>query len=260
MKYTKSLLPLLFAATCGTMALFSACHDHGSSSEGGVNFDATFRATYNGNRFVKYFPYNYNGYPLKLSRFTLFLSDITLLNGSESVEISDVEYLDFTPDNASNDTSVLLKVTFKNVPEGEYTGIRMGYGVAANNNSKNPADFPTTSPLYNDNEYWLGWKSYIFAKIEGTGDANNDNQDDHFLIYHCGGDGVYKTFTFNEPIHVHAGEAGIKIDLDLLKLFIMDDGRYYNLVTNSATSNKKDSLRIANDIMSKFDKATSITQ
>jgi hypothetical protein len=40
----------------------------------------------------------------------------------------------------------------------------------------------------------------------------------------------------------------------------MDDGRYYNMVVNPATSNKKDSLRIANDIMRKFGEATRVIQ
>jgi hypothetical protein len=248
-------------AISAAVLLFAACKD-GNDTSGvtGVELKTEFRAQYNGEHFIKYKAYNYNNYPLKLSRFTLFLSDITLLKGSEAVKISDIEYLDFTPDDASSDTSVLVPISFKNVPEGEYTGIRMGYGVAPAYNAKNPADFPPASPLYNDNEYWLGWKSYIFAKIEGTGDANNNGQDDHFLIYHCGGDGVYKQFTFNQPIQVRDGGQILKVDFDLLKLFIMDDGRYYNLVTNPATSNKKDSLRIANDIMSKFDRATAITQ
>jgi hypothetical protein len=136
----------------------------------------------------------------------------------------------------------------------------MGYGVKPSDNGKNPADFPPSSPLYNDNEYWLGWKSYIFTKIEAQGDADINNQFDHFMIYHCGGNGVFKTFSFTQPIEVKSSAPALKVDFDLRKLFIMADGRYYNMVEDPATSNNKDSLRVANDIMSKFGNATSIAQ
>jgi hypothetical protein len=243
---------------------FIACKDHNHEEPGPdspkTDFNITFNAQYDGVRMVKNQDVVYNNYPLELTRFTLFLSDVTLLNGTSDQVLAESVYLDFTPDTSSSDVSSILKYTFKNVPEGEYTGIKIGYGVKPADNAKNPADFPPSSPLYNDNEYWLGWKSYIFSKIEGQGDQDNNGQFDHFLVYHCGGDGVYKTFTFNEPVHVHAGEPGLNVTFDLKKLFIMDDGRFYNLVTNPATSNKKDSLRVANDIMSKFGNATRIAQ
>lgn len=243
-------------------SLFASCKDSDNVDPGTptTDFNITFDAQYNGNRLVRYEDVVYDNYPLELTRFNLFLSDVTLLKGSSETVLTESAFLNFTPDTAVSDISAILKYTFKNVPEGEYTGIKIGYGVKPSDNAKNPADFPPTSPLYNDNEYWLGWKSYIFCKIEGEGDKDNNGQFDHFLVYHCGGSSVYKTFTFNQPIHVHAGDPGLKVSFDLKKLFIMDDGRYYNLVTSPATSNNKDSLRVANDIMGRFGKATTIVQ
>ncbi|MEI6411046.1 MAG: MbnP family protein [Bacteroidota bacterium] len=244
------------------VTLLSACKNNDVSDPvtPTADFNISFDAQYDGSRLVKYQKLVYNNYPLELTRFALFLSDVTLLKSNGEQVLTESAYLNFTPDTAVSDVSAILKYTFKNVPEGDYTGIKIGYGVKPSDNAKNPADFPPTSPLYNEIEYWLGWKSYIFCKIEGEGDKDSNGQFDHFLVYHCGGSGVYKTFTFNQPIHVHAGDPGLKVSFDLKKLFIMDDGRYYNLVTNPVTSNNKDSLRVANDIMSKFGKATSIVQ
>ncbi|MFZ4477530.1 MAG: MbnP family protein [Saprospiraceae bacterium] len=256
-------LRILFAFLCGIVC-FSACDDAAVVTPVVPTSDLTmtFKSTYDGSRMVKFknYPYGSNNYPLQFNRFTLFLSDITLLKGTEETRLTESAYLDFTPDNASSDTSVLLNYTFQNVPEGTYTGIKMGYGVKPSDNGKNPADFPPSSPLYNDNEYWLGWKSYIFTKIEAQGDADINNQFDHFMIYHCGGNGVFKTFSFTQPIEVKSSAPALKVDFDLRKLFIMADGRYYNMVEDPATSNNKDSLRVANDIMSKFGNATSIAQ
>jgi len=243
----------------GISLVFIQCKDPEGNRQVS-DLKVTFKVTYDGSSLEKYKDYLYDNHPLEFSRFTLFLSDVTLLNGAEGVKVSDVEYLDFLPDNASDNLSVLVSYTFKEVPDGTYTGIRMGYGVNATNNAKDPSDFPPSNPLYNDNEYWLGWKSYIFCKIEGQGDADNDGQFDHFLIYHCGGDGVYKVFEQVVPITVSPEAQPVQVEFDLRKLFIMDDGRYYNMVVNPATSNKKDSLRIANDIMRKFGEATRVIQ
>jgi len=249
----RTILLLLLVTT-----FFIACKDKEETLT--TNLDVTFKSTFDGSQLIKYHDYTFNGYPLEISRFTVFLSDITLLKGNSETLMSEVEYLDFTPDNATSDTSKLIKVSFKNVPQGEYTGIKIGYGVKPSNNAKSPADFPASNPLANDNEYWIGWHSYIFSKIEGQGDADNDGQFDHFLVYHTGSDGVYKTFTFTQSIHVHAGQKGLQVEFDIKKVFAWDDGRPYNLVADPITSNNRDSIRVANDLMNHFGKATTITQ
>lgn len=255
-------LRILTMLLCSAL-LIAACKDDETKPNGAVSdFKLTFKSNYNGERLIKYhqYPYGANAYPLEFSRFTLFLTDVTLLNGTQETVVAPSLYLDFTPDNASSDTSAYLNYTFANIPEGTYTGIKIGYGVKPSDNAKNPADFPPSSPLYNDNEYWLGWKSYIFCKIEAQGDSDKDGVYDHFNIYHCGGSLVYKTFTFTQPITVGGNAKATNVNFDLRKLFIMDDGRYYNMVTSPSTSNNKDSLRVANDIMGKFGKATTLEQ
>jgi hypothetical protein len=254
----------IFIAFFCSIVLFAACKDKETTTptELTADLNITFKSNYNTQRLIKYKNYQYgaNNYPLQFSRFTLFLSDVTLLKGTAETLLTESAYLDFMPDNATSDTSLFLAYTFKSVPQGTYTGIRIGYGVKPSDNGKNPADFPPSSPLYNDNEYWLGWKSYIFSKIEAQGDADNNGQFDHFMIYHCGGSKVYKTFNFTQPIEVTATSKPLTVDFDLRKLFIMDDGRYYNMVTSPATSNNRDSLRVANDIMGKFGNATQVSQ
>jgi len=236
---------------------FSACkHDDAPATD----FSLTFRSTYDGNQVEKSKHYDYNGHPLYFTVFTLFLSDITLLRGSEEIVVSEAEFLDFLPNASSSNLSVEPKFTYKNVPEGEYTGIRIGYGVKPANNDRRVSDWPAGHPLANEQEYWSGWKSFIFSKIEGSGDKNNDGTFDHYLVYHCGGNGVYKTFTFNQPFHVHVGEEGLKVALDLKQLFIQDDASYWDMVKEPATSNDKNDLLVADAIMSKFGKATKISQ
>lgn len=239
--------------------VFSACQDDNATYVPGSDFSIRYKATYNSSQLERAKKYTYSGYPLEFTVFTLYLSDITLLQGSKEVKLADVEYLDFFPSNASGVKSVVPEFKYQNVPDGNYTGIRLGYGVRKDLNNKAPKDFPSGHPLAYELDFWKAWESYIFCKIEGAGDADKNNSADHFLIYHCGGDPVYKTFTTNKNFSIAANATNVlDIEFDLNKLFLQSDGSYYDMVKNPATSNDKNDVVVANAIMSKFGQATSI--
>jgi hypothetical protein len=227
----------------------------------GVDFKVTFKATYDGIQLEKNKDYTYGSFPLLILRYRLYLSDITLLkdDGGE-VRISEVEYLDFTPDSGSSDVSVTPVITFKNVPEGIYDGIRLGFGVKPSLNAKQPADFSNGHPLNIETDYWAGWKSYIFMVLDGKADPDGDGVKNLPFSYHCGSDPVYQEFSFYEHIHVAEAHDGIGIEFDVRKLFTNDDGSLYDIEANPATSNSVNDFRVAKDFMGNYDKATSITQ
>lgn len=227
----------------------------------GIDFDITFKATYDGTQLEKNKDYLYDGFPISFIRYRLYLADITLLkaDGGE-VKISEAEYLDFTPDSGATDLSATPNIVFKNVPEGMYDGIRIGFGVNPVNNAKQPSDFPDGSPLNYEFDYWPGWKSYIFMIVDGKADPDIDGTKNLAFSYHCGSDPVYQVFTFNEHIHVEQGHKGIGIEFDVRKLFTNPDGSLYDIEANPATSNEASDTRVAKDFMSKLGNATTIKQ
>lgn len=220
----------------------------------------TFKALYDGQPLEKYKSYNYDTYKVHFSRFNTFLSDITLLKGNEAFKISDIEWVDFTPDAAPNDLAVQVPVKFKNVPDGDYTGIRIGYGVSPALNAKQPGDFSSTHPLSRENEYWLGWGSYIFNKVEGKADLDNSGAFGTSLVYHCGSDAVYRTYTFNTPIRVEQG-AVATVEFDLKKLFTIN-GNWFDMKipANQLTSNDVGNVIVATILMDNYGFATTVIQ
>jgi hypothetical protein len=251
---------IYFIAGLFLLVGLAGCKDHVETIPG-IDFDVTFKATYDGNQLEKNKDYVYGSFPLQILRYRLYLSDFTLLkNDGEEVRISEVEYLDFTPDSGASDLSVTPTITFKNVPEGMYDGIRLGFGVKPSLNAKQPADFPSGHPLNIETDYWAGWKSYIFMVLDGKADPDGDGIKNLPFSYHCGSDPVYETFTFNEHIHVAAGHGGIGVEFDVRKLFTNDNGSLYDIEANPATSNSVNDFRVAKDFMGNFDKATSIKQ
>jgi hypothetical protein len=251
---------ILLLSSLLTLAALSGC-DPKEEPITGVDFDITFKATYDGAQLEKNKDYMHGTFPFLFVRYRLYLSDITLLkaDGGE-VKISEVEYLDFTPDSGASDMSVTPKITFKNVPEGMYDGIRIGYGVNPVNNAKQPSDFPDGSPLNVETDFWPAWKSYIFMVLDGKADPDADGVKNLAFSYHCGGNDTYKVCTFNEHIHVEQGHQGIGIEFDIRKLFSNPDGSPYDIGANPSTSNSANDTRVANDFMGKLGSATIIKQ
>lgn len=252
----KFLFPSLFLA----LLAVTACEDKDTSAPAS-DLTITFKALYDGKPLEKYKLYDYASYQVDFSRFNTFMTNITLLNGSQEVKLSDIEWVDFTPDSAPTDTAVDVSIVLKNVPDAEYTGIRLGYGVPPALNAKQPKDFAPTHPLSRENEFWLGWGSYIFNKIEGRVDLNNNGVFDGGLIYHCGSDAVYREYAFNLPISVKPGAAEIVVEFDLKKLFVINGAWLdLNIPYNHITSNDSDDVVIATILMDNFDAATTVKQ
>lgn len=263
-KHTKqdnTMKKLLLNGSLAAVLFFAGCDgtadpDLPPSSD----LTVTFKALYDGQTLEKYKSYNYDTYKVHFSRFNTFLSDITLLKGNEEFKLSDIEWVDFTPDSAPNDLAVDVPIKFKNVPDGDYTGIRIGYGVSPDLNAKQPNNFSSTHPLSRENEYWLGWKSYIFNKIEGKADLDNSGVFGSSLVYHCGSDAVYRTYTFNTPIRIEQG-AVATVAFDLKKLFTIN-GNWFDLKipANQITSNDVGNVVVATILMDNFDFATTVIQ
>jgi hypothetical protein len=217
----------------------------------------TFKALYDGLPLQTNKSYDYDTYKVQFSQFNTYLSDIKLLNGTTETLLAESAFINFTPSAAADDKSVevTLKVT---VPTGDYTGIKMGYGVKPSLNAKRPSDFPAGHPLAQEVEYWPGWKSYIFNKIEGQGDSNNDQVDDIFMIFHCGSDKVYREASFAQNMSIK-GNANLSVEFDLKKVFYADNA-WWDLTQdkNAFTSNLATDTRVAAVLMDNFDNATTI--
>lgn len=251
--------PFLIMLLAGA-AWLSACKDKNTPEGPTSDLTVTFKALYDGQPLEKYKVYDYDTYKVQFSRFNAFLSNITLFNANGSAVLSDINWVDFTPDTASGNLAVAVPVTFKNVPEDTYSGMRIGFGVPAAMNAKQPKDYPAGHPLSRENEYWLGWKSYIFSKIEGQVDLDNDKVYDAGLVYHCGSDAVYRSYAFNTPIQVAPG-AKATVEIDLKKIF-NPGGAWFDLSqqANQLTSNDAGNVVVATVLVNNFGVATTVKQ
>lgn len=159
---------------------------------------------------------------IKIELIKFYVSKPAFRNESGNWISSPTEYFLVELDKPIMDFGVM--------PTGKYSALRFGVGV---DNSRNietdpeaiPAtDYPTDHPLnYAADMYW-GWSSgYIFAKVEGRIDVNNNGSysdiDDKAISYHPGVAELYRSVEFEKSFNIDDEIEQPEITLDLVKLF-----------------------------------------
>ncbi|MFM2269041.1 MAG: hypothetical protein RL757_2482 [Bacteroidota bacterium] len=137
---------------------------------------------------------------VRFSRINFFLTNISAgtITGQESKTES--MYFDFSnltdSAKAANGVSQNLEVSKGTT----YDRIIFTVGVSTLLNARKPASFPLASALSNTDEYWSSWNSFIFVKLEGALDKNNDGIFESPFTLHTGGNDVAKEKAFLETI------------------------------------------------------------
>lgn len=203
-------------ATLAIVLMSVDCRD--KDEIGALNFN--FTATWGAEPVVmgKVMTYD-NGKAFKFERFSLYVSDLTLLGANGDEVTIPIDMVDMT--TLDTDTKAIAGITKSDfdIVTGSYTGFKIGIGVASEYNAKKPANFDLGHPLANTAEYWDGWQSYIFTRAEGRVSTNNDGIFDFPFVYHTGSDEVFRTKTVNLPIEITAdGNPTLKLNFDLKKV------------------------------------------
>lgn len=194
--------------------------------------------------------YTYNGNPIRFSKINFYLSELSL--GGK--EIIDVTFVDLTKTHTSEqDAQTGTVFNFSKIPVGAYNSLELGIGVPADLNRTKPNEYSTSHPLGSDNssEYWEAWNSYIFVKIEGQYDSDNNGFDanDVAFAYHVGQDEFYKKLSnkFNLDLNLVAGEpTEVELRLDIKELLTTSDGELLQLKAHDP-SNQMEEMRMIMD-------------
>ena len=211
------LLALLVITACGEN------DDEPLATDGDVTIN--LRALYDGDPLVisETESQTYvDGSEFYMSKLSFYLSEIELVrSGDNAAELEEVVLIELRDNHETlADAQLGTTLRFTGIPTGTYTGLRFGLGVPSDLNAMRPEDYATGQSLANGSFYWDGWNSYIFAKIEGRVDTNDDGMFDGPIAYHTGGDDLYRTVTFSnlDIVVTGTGEATINLTLDALDM------------------------------------------
>jgi len=169
-----------------------------------------------------------DGTQLNINKLQFYISDIRLLKGSEEVKIGEVELVTFETHSNPAVASMGESFNFYDIPTGVYTGVKFGIGVDPDLNSNDPTYYNalgTDHILRRGIDYWSTWNSYIFAKIEGFFDRNENGtagggEPEEEITYHTGTDELYREKTINIGIEIlEGGSFSLPLIVDMDKVF-----------------------------------------
>ena len=164
--------------------MFSACKDD-DNTNGTV--ELVFKLKYGNETLQMFNNYTYpeTGQKLFFSRFSFFLSQVALSDGTTFTDIHDLSYHTLTNSHTgATNAAKGYSYSIADVKPGTYKTLKFGLGVPEESNNKTPAAFPSSHVLSQQAEYWSTWSSYVFTKTEGQIDFNNDGTPEEGFALH----------------------------------------------------------------------------
>ncbi len=251
---------LIFSAIClFSMLAFTSCDDDDNLQEGvttslALNFNAKYNSSDLNSASLTY--HNYGGdKQIRFQRFDFYISNVSLYRNGETdvTELIEIDYVNL--DDKNVDTKNVASV-----PIGSYDGIQFELGVVEDYNNMSPGDFSSGHPL--STNYWAGWQSYIFCRLEGNLDlvGMGNLEDEVGFTYHMGTNDLLRTIQLSKPITLTEGQAG---DVDLfvdVRRALFDNDEFWDIESFNQTHDPSDSDHVltATNIMDNLTKAISI--
>lgn len=221
----KKLLPVLLLLTI----ISFSCKDEPQPGTKVGAVEMAFKLTYGDDPLVIQSELEYpDGKAMYFTRVSYYLSDVTLKNGETNVMAEEIKYCRLEEAHrTASDAADGFTLTLDEVPTGSYSELSFGIGVPADLNAKKPSDFPSSNDLSLSGEYWGGWSSYVFCKIEGFIDFDEDGVPEEAFVLHLGGNDALVNIDLDQSFTVTEGNtADIAIPIDLRKLFYSGDELY----------------------------------
>ena len=159
-----------FIVLCFFVITLLSCGDDSSQ------LDLNISLAYNDDPLVMTQGYEYpDGRLVKFNRVSFFISDLTVSDGIESQQLIDARQINLTQSHTDLQGAMEgLNILSESINFSNINQLNFNLGLTPEQNGLTPTDYPNSSDLSNSAEYWLGWSSYVFAKIEGLIDLDND--------------------------------------------------------------------------------------
>jgi len=227
--------------------------------EGTTDVELVFKGTFGEEVFMINKDYSHNNFPIRFDQFNFYIANVVLIKEiggtPEETELVEVDFVDLSyKTTETSDAERGFIVTAKNIPVGDYSGIKINLGVPTDLNKTSWDDYGSGHPLRNDTHYWIAWESFIFSKTEARFDIDGDGSFAHKIAYHTGADDAYRTRFFAKNISLEEDQTTqITFGIDAKNMFENID-----ILTETGTHNISN-LDLVNKVMDNLnDSALSI--
>ena len=198
----------------GILTMFFSCEKDGGSD--GTKLDLVFELRYDGEPLSgsqEFYQLN-DSIKMRFSKVSFYLSDFKLKGDAETLPLVDIVHISFLQNINGDAVQEMQQALRFEVPEGDYESLAFGLGLTASQNATTPAIHEAGSALSLTSEYWTAWESYIFEKIEGAYQVNNEPSES--VALHIGSDPTYHVMEWNDGFSLSSGESKqLTIPIDL---------------------------------------------
>ena len=186
--------------------------------------------------------YSINGVATSFSLLQFYVSGVNMMGPDLNYDIED-SYALVKPDGG------MYTIGKGKVTHTQTMTFNLGIDPATNSQSETDfASWAADHPLaaQSPNMHWNWLKGYIFLKLEGMVDTNNDGTPDSPLVAHCGTDDLMRTVGLEIHKEVDSETAMVHYHLDWAKLFTDID------IANDNITHTGDNIDLAVKIMDNF--------
>jgi len=180
---------------------------------------------YNDNPLILFTGYEYpDGRSMDFTRFSFFASDVKL----DDKIVEDISFHNLTNTQADPDLAVDgYDWNINYVKTGIYNNLSFGLGVSEDLNSQDPGSFSSGHPLARPSEHWFSWNSFIFLKLEGNIDLDNDGAKETGIALHLGADEAFKNIVLDKSFTINEGiSTTIPLEININDFFNGSQGLY----------------------------------
>lgn len=175
----------------------------------------------------------------KISFSNVYLSKLNF-GSSGTITSLPTQYVLLKPETSS--------YSLGEVEGGHYHMLNFGLGIDSTTNHTDPNTYGSSSPLYpqSPSMHWTWNSGYIFYKIEGSVDTDNDGTFETTFVFHIGTDGLKKDFSLTYHDDIEAGKTNtIDMNIDLGKFLTGIDLSVDN--STHTMNNMPLAMRVANN-------------
>lgn len=200
-----------------------------SCSENESELSLNFKMQYDNEPLIILNDYIYpDGRAIRFTRVSFFISELTVRSTTDEIVVLDIDMINLSASHMDLEGAQEgISIEKEELEIEDIESVSFNLGLTEEQNSKIPADYSPENPLSNSAEYWPGWQSYVFAKIEGFIDMDNDGTAESTFAMHLGTDEIKRSIIITND----EDEDEIELDFSIDLQNIFSNNEIYDIVT-----------------------------
>jgi len=169
-----------------------------------------------------------DGRSMQMTKVSFYLSQIELVNDTKVERLSEVEFVDLTEAQLLASTAEEgTTISYSDIEIEDFGQLRFNVGLTETQNNTVPGDYNSGDALGMSGEYWTDWNSYIFIKLEGKLDFDQNGSYDagENIVLHLGTSEITNT----KSVNIDESQSTVNFVIDIQDVFNSAEHGLYDI-------------------------------